>query len=443
MKTLINNKKCLNILIVSALGETQGAALRLTLDGHDVKFYVHAADSQDIGQNLVPRVKDWRDHVPWADLVWFDDVEQSVVGRNRYGGGQWADLVRKLGKPVVGGTALTDKLENDRMYGQKMCEQFGIDTVPMHRFTGFLAAERFVKQMGGGWAVKHQGQVDRNLNTVGFTPDEVMGFLRWSHRNWKTLAPGKEIDFVLQEAVKGVEIALTAFFNGTRFANSVYLNQEYKKLMDGDKGPATGQMGEMGQVQDLPDIFSSTLGHLEPWLAAQGFNGWIDLNTIATPSKIVPLEFTPRPGYPTLWSTIEALEGDLVEMLLWMAGVWPIEPTFTHDYIANVLICSGTWPEPDDRKNRGLQVSGIKEQGVKHAHLLSVQLDNDGNIMSAGPAGNLVDVTARGQDVDTARKMAYEIADAIKVTPYKIQRTDIGENFEDDWTKLKSWSWID
>ena len=37
----------MRILIVSALGETTAAALRLLLDGHDLRYYVHAEDSRD------------------------------------------------------------------------------------------------------------------------------------------------------------------------------------------------------------------------------------------------------------------------------------------------------------------------------------------------------------------------------------------------------------
>jgi len=435
----------MKILIVSALGETTAAALRLLLDGHDVRYYVHAEDSRDCGRNMVPLSRDWRSDVPWADLVWFDDVEQVVPGRRgRYGGGAWAQEVRRTGKPVVGGTPTTDKLENDRMFGQETLKQYGVDTVPMHRFTTFGAGIAFVKKVGGAWAIKHNAQVDRNLNSVAWKPDAVMGFLEWQQAHWDALAPRLPVDYVLQEAVKGVEMAVTGFFDGTRFSDQFYLNQEYKKLMDGDEGPATGQMGEMGQVQCLPDLAAKTLGRLTPLLAAEGYHGPIDLNCIATPSQTVPLEFTSRPGYPTMWSVLEALDTDLASALLWMAGAWKMEPRFTRDFICNVVIASGSWPVVDERgRNEGLMLRGVKEVGVKHVHLLDVQIDRDANIVSAGPIGLMASVTARGQEPGTARAMAYELTKHLKVTPYRIMRHDIGAGFCDDMARLASWGWVD
>jgi len=435
----------MKILIVSALGESTAAALRMMLDGHDVKYYIHTKDSQDVGKNMVDRVRSWEDLVPWADIVWFDDVEQAVTGRQaRYGGGRWATQVRQTGKPVVGGTELTDRLENDRMFGQETLKQHGVDTVPMYRFHNFQTARRYIERMGGAWAIKHNAQVDRDLNTVCWKPDAAMGFLDWLAEHWQALAPGKKVDFVLQEAVKGVEIACTGFFNGTHFSPYFLVNQEYKKLMDGDEGPATGQMGEMDQVQYMPDLATRTLGRLTPLLAKEGFTGFIDVNVIATPSQTVPLEFTARPGYPTLWSCTEALDSDFASCLQWMSGCWPLAPQFTKDFLCNIVIASGTWPRADDEgKNDGLMLKGVKDVGVKHVHLLDVQVNNKGDIMSAGPMGMMCAVTARGRDPETAIKMAYETAKHLKVVPYRIMRHDIGQGFVKDMARLASWGWVD
>lgn len=434
----------MNVLIVSALGETTAAALRLILAGHEVRYFVYAEDSKDIGKGLVPLARDWRAELAWADLVWIDDVRQTVPGRrSMYGGGEWAQEIRKQGKPVLGGSPNSDRLENDRMYGQEILRQHGIPTVPMHRFTSFNVAMTFVERMGGGWAVKHQAQVDRNLNAALKKPDDVLGFLDWQRKNWNVLAPHKPVDFVLQETVDGVEMAMTAFFNGARFLESVYLNQEQKKLMDGGEGPSTGQMGEMGAVRKLPDMFTGTLGRLEPWLAAEGYHGFIDLNCILTPSKVVPLEFTCRPGYPTIWSVAELLDSDFADFLLYLSGAWKIPPSWSYEYVANVVVASGTWPEPDERKNKGLLLRGVKDVGVEHVHLLDVQLTPEADIVSAGVTGMMCAVTARGDKPQEAAEMCYEIADKVRVTPYRIMRKDIGMGFEDDWERISSWGWVD
>ena len=62
----------------------------------------------------------WKDHVDWADIVVFDDV----------GFGKEADTLRKAGKAVVGGSVYTDRLEEDREFGQSEMKRLGMLTLP-------------------------------------------------------------------------------------------------------------------------------------------------------------------------------------------------------------------------------------------------------------------------------------------------------------------------
>lgn len=283
-------------LIVSALAETVGLAIRLMAEGHEVLYYIHSKGEKDCGDGFLNKVEDWREHVEEADLVFFDDVRQKGRGESVYDSGNWYLEVKEKypDKLILGGHPDVARLENDRMYAQEVLAQVGVQVVPMHRFTSFEEARRFVQENGGGWAVKHSSQVDRDANGVFFEPEKVVEFLEWLEENWQEVGNNQPVDFVLQQAVRGIEFAVTCFFDGERFrSEACYLNQEEKKLLDGGHGPSTGQMGEVGLIVPNARLFGEVLAKIEPYLRERGYCGFADVNCIITEDDVpVPLEFT-------------------------------------------------------------------------------------------------------------------------------------------------------
>ena len=63
----------------------------------------------------MPKTDDWKKEVEWADVIVFDDV---------LGQGADAKKLRDQGKLVVGGTPYTDRLEDDREFGQEELKKY-------------------------------------------------------------------------------------------------------------------------------------------------------------------------------------------------------------------------------------------------------------------------------------------------------------------------------
>ena len=100
----------IKFLFVSYDALISDIAWQIVKEGHDAKYYIRDKGSEDVADGFVPKCKNWEKEVDWADIVIFDDV---------LGMGTWAEEVRKKGKLVVGGTAYTDRLEDDRTFGQE------------------------------------------------------------------------------------------------------------------------------------------------------------------------------------------------------------------------------------------------------------------------------------------------------------------------------------
>src|SRR6185295_8817954 len=105
-----------NFLFVSYDALINDIAWQIVQEGHNVKYYIKNANAKDIADGFVPKVDDWKKEVDWADIVIFDDV---------LGMGKEARALRAKGKLTIGGTEYTDRLEDDRSFGQEELKSVG------------------------------------------------------------------------------------------------------------------------------------------------------------------------------------------------------------------------------------------------------------------------------------------------------------------------------
>ena len=206
-------------------------------EGHEVKYFIQQKDQRDVCDGFVEKADDWEKFKDWADVIVFDDIGFGIV----------ADKLRKEGKLVVGGSVYTDKLENDREYGQEEMKAAGITILPVSNFDDFDEAIKFLKANPGRYVLKPSGkaQNEKELLFVGQEEDglDVVQILEHYKKNWS-----KKIKaFQLQKFAAGVEIAVGAFFNGKDFVFPINVNFEHKRMFPGDIGPSTGEMAVRGE----------------------------------------------------------------------------------------------------------------------------------------------------------------------------------------------------
>ncbi|MBT8131456.1 MAG: phosphoribosylamine--glycine ligase, partial [Gammaproteobacteria bacterium] len=300
----------LKFLFVSLDALIGDIAWQVVREGHDVRYYIDAESERSIADGLVPKVDSWEDHVDWADVIVFDDV---------LGQGAKAEQLRKEGHHVVGGSTYTDKLEDDRSFGQEELKRHGVSIIPFKDFSDFDTAIAHVEQNPAAYVIKPSGEAQniKRLLFVGREDDgkDVIHVLQ----SYKAAYADKVKVFQLQRRVSGVEVAVGAFFNGHRFMKPINVNFEHKLLFPGDIGPATGEMGTCMYWSEANRIFNATLGKLEKRLAEEHYVGYIDVNCIVNGKGIYPLEFTARFGYPTISIQSEGLAMGLGEFLAGMA----------------------------------------------------------------------------------------------------------------------------
>lgn len=420
------------ILLVSRWGESLDIAVALQEEGNAVRFYIEDRGSREIGYGFVPKVRDWKKHEAWADLILFDYT----------GYGAEAQRLRQSGKPVFGGTPYTDMLELDRNFGQQQLQLHRIKTIPSREFHSFQDAIRFVEAHPNAYVVKPMGETQelKQLLFVGKDDrgEDVVRLLRAYEKSW-----GSDFGtFQLQRRVKGVEISISAFFNGSAFLNPYNITFEHKKLFPKEVGVSTGEMGSsMFWVSHSP-LFERTLRKFEATLAREGFHGHIDINCIVNGNGIYPLEFTSRFGYPQVFIQRVGIQEPLGDLFYGIATGTKTAFQARKGFQVGAFIAVPPFPY-DDKKTFDLfsrdavVVFQKGTEGIHPMHLKQV----GGQWLITGNTGLAVLVTGIGLTMKDAQRIMYNrIASVIVNNGY--YRTDIGDRWFEDSDKLWSWGYL-
>lgn len=421
-------------LFVSIDGLISDIAWQVQKEGHEVKYFIENPDEKDIADGFVPKSDDWQKDTAWADVIIFDDV---------LGQGAHAKKLRDEGKLVVGGTPYTDKLEDDRSFGQEELKKAGIPIIPYAEFTDFDGAIRFVQENPGRYVIKPSGEA-QNIKRLLFVGDEddgrdVIQVLEAFKRVW---ADRVKV-FQLQKRATGVEVAVGAFFNGKEYMTPININFEHKKLFPGSLGPSTGEMGTSMYWSDPNRLFNLTLKKLESKFREEGYVGYMDLNCIVNNNGIYPLEFTARFGYPTISIQQEGLITPIGEFLHILASGSSNTFKAKKGFQVGIRIVVPPYPFDDkhtfDTYSRDALIIFPKptKEGV---HIEDVKQLNDQWVLT-GSSGVALIVVGTGQTMKQAQSQAYSRVKNILI-PNMYYRNDIGDRWFEDSDKLHNWGYL-
>ncbi len=422
----------LKFLFVTVQADCVDLAWQLVKEGHAIRMYIDESDDNDVGEGFVEKVEDWKDHTKWADIVVFDHV----------GWGDSADLLRKEGKLVVGGSGYTDRLEINREFGQEEMKAAGMTVLPHWDFKDFPSAIEFLKTNPGRYVFKpSEGDLDwhsKNFLFLGQEEDgrDIIEMLEHNAKSWSR----KIKKFQLQKYAAGVEIAVGAFFNGKEFITPININFEHKKLFPGDIGPPTPEMGTLMFWAEPNGFFRATLEKMLPKLQESGYVGYIDINCIANAKGIYPLEFTTRFGYPTISIQMEGINSPIGEFFNALAKGEPYTLRTKKGFQLGVVVAVPPFPYVDDKMFQVYKDTSIlfkRPNSMDGIHLGDVKLvDNDWKL--AGKSCYALVVTGANATVEHARANAYRRIDNIMLQNM-FYRTDIGLKWGHESDKLQTW----
>jgi phosphoribosylamine---glycine ligase len=419
----------MKFLFVSPEALSIDLAYRVQQENNDVKFFVQSDTEKDVGDGFVEKVTVWDNLVDWADVIIFDDI----------GFGKVAEKLRSEGKRVIGGSSYTDRLENEREFGQQELAKAGVSVLANWNFSDFDEAIKFVQGNPQRYVIKPSGraQNEKELLFVGQEEDgnDVIDVLAHYKKNWSN----KIRIFQIQKYASGVEVGVGAFFNGKDFVNPININFEHKRLFPGEIGPSTGEMGTSMMWSQKNKIFDMTLAKMKDRLVEAKYCGYIDINCIANSKSIYPLEFTSRFGYPTISIQMEGVTSEWGKSLYSMAGGEVSDIRTKRGFQVGVVVAVPPFPFNDERTFKKYSEDAailFKKNSTDGVHLGEVKkVENDWRV--AGRSGYCLVVTGSGLTMEDARNQAYNRVSNIMI-PNMFYRTDIGKRWTRDSDLLQS-----
>lgn len=435
----------LKFLFVGDWGLSLDLAWQVQREGHQAKMFIKDADCKDIGDHLVPKVDNWETEAAWADVVVFEDT----------GYGKSQDRLRREGKPVVGSSELGDRLEDDREFGQRALHEVGVQTLEFKDFTNFDEARAWIEKSPGRYVLKPNGAAAdyKGLAYAARRRDSTDLLERMENLKvkWpKNLKP----DFQVQKFAQGVEVAVGAFFNGTDWVLPLCVNFEHKRLMTGNIGPLTGEMGTsiLWEPNLQNKLFQQTLAKVKPKLQADHYHGYVDVNCIVNENGAWPLEFTCRFGYPLLQIMLDGFRNPAGHFLEGLA-----KGTIDHYRVGGrfslgVVVAVPPFPfssRPEfDRYSRDVPVFGASKERIDHVRLAEVKWDPEHNtFLTANESGYTLVLTGTGDTMEEAKRRAYQhVGDQAGggvYLPNMMYRTDIGDRWVNDEPQLRKWGYLE
>ena len=233
---------------------------------------------------------------------------------------------------------------------------------------------------------------------------------------------------LIEDFLDGEELSLLAICDGER-AIPLAPARDFKRIGDGDSGPNTGGMGSFSPVPGIGDEEVRGLSELVhrpvvELMASRGtpFHGILYAGLMMTSDGPKVLEYNTRFGDPETQAVLPRLKTDLVDLFLAACepgGLRDREIEFADDWAVTVVLASAGYPESS---SSGDVISGLdaaaSDAEVVHAGTAIA----DGEIVTAG--GRVLNLTGLGPDLATARRRAYDAANAVDFDGRQM-RTDI------------------
>lgn len=436
----------MKILFLSKESGAGDLALRLEMEGHQVKYHVTEKDEETNLDGLIEKEKNWRAGVGWCDYAVLDDTGMDEISAFLLRAKKPAfGVARKdgsFGGKDIPASKFATTLEKDRSFSHEIMEKLKIGSpIESLQFSDTAQAIEHLKKHQVPHVIKPETQGSGSEKTYVGHFDDNSDAIGWLETLPERPNAGKISKIEVEERIKGVEVAASTWFNGKDFIGPPNINFEHKRIATGELGFNTGEMGTaMFYGQDTNRLAKETVYKMASFLRDFDYRGQIDVNCMVNEEGVFPLEFTPRLGYPSSYIEQEIHDSPWGEFLHAISNGKKTDAKFSKDWALGVLLVGEGYPFYDEGYERSgrLLVQGLTPENIEHFHLYNVDYKKD-RFMTTGCLP--IVATGRGKTILDAQNMVYKDVIPQVFFPGVYYRTDIGNRCKEDLKRLKEWGY--
>jgi phosphoribosylamine--glycine ligase len=384
-----------------------GWKLSLSSSGHEIYFAPGNVGTAALGTNLNVSPNSVEELAKWARNL---GVHLTIVGPEAPLAAGIVDHFASQGLKVFGPNRAAARIEASKAFARELMASAGIPGPAFAIFDQPAPAVAYVERSALPLVVKADGLAAGKGARICFSRRDALMAIEEIMVQRIFGAAGDRV--VIEQFLDGKEASAMAFVAGEQ-VSLMPPARDYKRLLDGHRGPNTGGMGAICPIPEdsrqLRDsIVAKVLQPAVKTLLARGihYTGILYAGLMLTSQGPQVLEFNCRFGDPEAQAVLPLMQADLLETIEGcMEGNLSLAALdWKPRYSCAVVLASEGYP---DNARTGVPIRGLEaveshERWVFHAGTAT----SDGSIVTAG--GRVLTVAAVADIAAQARQRAYE-----------------------------------
>lgn len=423
----------MNVLVIGNGGREHAILLALKKSKRVEKLYCMKgnAGTSQIAENVdiefmdIESVKEFALANPQIDYYVVTPDDPLSIGL--------VDALESIGKRCFGPNKAAAQIEASKAFAKELMHKYGIPTAKSKTFTNYGDALEYVRSEGAPIVLKADGLALGKGVLICETLKQAEEGLKEIMLDKAFGSAGNKV--VVEECMHGLkytpgeEVSVLAFTDGKTIVPMI-TSCDHKRAFDGDKGLNTGGMGTFAPCpfwsKELEkEVYETIMLPTIKAMNAEGrpFKGCLYFGLMRTDKGMRVVEYNSRFGDPETQVVLPMLKTDLLDIFEAVTDERLADVNIEWDDGACVcvVLASGGYPVRY-QKGKEITIGDVGDCSVVHA---GTAIKN-GKVVTNG--GRVLNVVAKGESVDDARKKAYA---AVKNISWEgmSYRSDIGMKY--------------
>uniref|UniRef100_A0A7C4U8A3 Phosphoribosylamine--glycine ligase n=1 Tax=candidate division WOR-3 bacterium TaxID=2052148 RepID=A0A7C4U8A3_UNCW3 len=314
------------------------------------------------------------------------------------------DEFKKEGLKIFGPDRKSAMLEGDKGFAKDFMRKYNIPTANYEVFDDYNSAKRFLEKLNLPIVIKASGPAAGKGTFIVYEKEIGFSLLEEIMVNKIFGKSGEKI--VIEDFLEGEEVSIIGFYSNHKFL-PLLPAQDYKKLLDDDKGPNTGGMGSYSPVPFVnkrlfDEIKKVVIDKVIEGNIKEGidYNGILYIGIILTDSGPKVLEFNARFGDPETQAILPLIKNNFLENILRVSnGDEPVNLEYHNLYSLCVVLCSEGYPKS---YKKGIKIE-FNDEPLLFFHAGTIY--KDGDLLTNG--GRVLNIIGLGETLLEASIKAY------------------------------------
>lgn len=416
----------MNILLIGSGGREHALAWKLSQSPLIEELYIAPGNG---GMHALGTLTDLTvtDHRAVIDFAHQNQIALVIIGPEAPLVAGLADDLAAENIKCFGPSKAAAALEGSKGFTKDICRAYDIPTAAYGRFDNAADAKAYVAGQGAPIVIKADGLAAGKGVIMAASEAEATTAIDEIFAGQFGDA-GAEV--VIEETLYGEEASFFVLTDG-KSCLPLATAQDHKRAHDGDKGPNTGGMGAYSPAPIMtPALIDQTMREIiTPTVTAMQdkgtpYKGVLYAGLMLTEQGPKLIEYNARFGDPECQVLMMRLKSDLLPALLAVAdgNIEGLDLDWHQQTAMTVVMAARGYPGTYEK---GSEIKGLDDAGapddieIFHA---GTRLDGE-RITATG--GRVLNITARGDNVKSARDKAYAAIEKIN-WPEGVCRSDIG-----------------